>query len=696
MGRYFQTASPNFKNDYLYTPPWEMMKVVADKEEAEINNIIQQSELFKDALLKIQHLNGPDDIENVKNSQNYWNTKIDNLTGELMGNKGRHRELAGVMKNLGKELQEDFTKGQIADIQSSPQALAAWENLDATKELKKKDPQRYLAFKNKFMQDYLANGGNSLNGGGWKGRDVTQDVDWNKIWQEVKDVKARGWAQAGASPDGRGYIWKNKSTGESVTEDRLNEIILAQVMTPQNLASLRDSQMLGLGTYFDKNGNLDYYGASGFLPSRKTANARAWFKESKDADVNSDSTWISNQNRAWEQHKWNTERKDKENDRYWEAIKERNKYEPGSEQYAFMSAYIDNLTKGDVPLETNISDVSFQQTLNEINDPNKKGLLANVLLQEATNTKNMADSAIYTMVAGQINSGQIKSKEDLAVAFTNAGKLFPGSSFKKGNVIRSIGQDTYFGDNYNLSKEDLYNRYKNEEKRTYVNDPRGGSFTRVEYSKDLTNSIAASAFDKISKVFEQGNIVKDRTQSISTSPIGESASFNLVNTINGGGAKDLQIFKVGGNGKELSNEEKQNIKFLPQVFMGGTNGKGGNTTLRLMSTNGDIYYASGDTVLNYLHKAGANYLNQNNPNSSANRDIQNNTHIIMNNLIQTKTKLPNGSNMSSYTSSKTGTTYQVITDSTDDNKIKSFTDSFGRSYPNITDLYAATQFLNNN
>ena len=695
MGRYFQTASPNFKNDYLYTPPWEMMKVVADKEEAEINNIIQQSELFKNALLNIQHLNGPDDIENVKNSQNYWNTKIDNLTGELMSNKGRHRELAGIMKNLGKELQEDFTTGQIAAIQSSPQALAAWENLDATKELKKKDPQRYLAFKNKFMQDYLANGGNSLNGGGWKGRDVTQDVDWNKIWQEVKDVKARGWAQAGASPDGRGYIWKNKSTGESVTEDRLNEIILAQVMTPQNLASLRDSQMLGLGTYFDKNGNLDYYGASGFLPSRKTANARAWFKESKDADVNSDSTWISNQNRAWEQHKWNTERKDKENDRYWEAIKERNKYEPGSEQYAFMSAYIDNLTKGDVPLETNISDVSFQQTLDEINDPNKRGLLSNVLLQEATNTKNMADSAIYTMVAGQINSGQIKSKEDLAVAFTNAGKLFPGSSFKKGNVIRSIGQDTYFGDNYNLSKEDLYNRYKNEEKRTYVNDPRGGSFTRVEYSKDLTNSIAASAFDKIGKVFEQGNIVKDRTQSISTSPIGESASFNLVNTINGGGAKDLQIFKVGGNGKELSNEEKQNIKFLPQVFMGSTNGKGGNTTLRLVSTDGNIYYASGDTVLNYLHKAGANYLNQNNPNSSANRDIQNNTHIIMNNLIQTKTKLPNGNNMSSYTSSKTGITYQIITDSTDDDKVKSFTDSFGVSYPNITNLYEATQFLSN-
>jgi|GEM_PF-6776478 len=54
--RTFRTASPNFKNDYLYTPPWEMMKMVAEIEEKKIENIIQKHRAFRQALSEIPDL----------------------------------------------------------------------------------------------------------------------------------------------------------------------------------------------------------------------------------------------------------------------------------------------------------------------------------------------------------------------------------------------------------------------------------------------------------------------------------------------------------------------------------------------------------------------------------------------------------------------------------------------------------------
>ena len=169
----------------------------------------------------------------------------------------------------------------VTKIQGSAQAYKKWQ--EDNKKLKEDDASRYTAAERTYLGEYLKAGGNSLSQG-FRGEQVTKDVDWNKINEMAEKIKASSWSRESAGPNG-GYIWKNKQSGESVTPDRINAVIIGQILQdPSNIAALRQSQQLGLAKYFGDDGNLDF-NASGFLGNKMLASGLAYNKQSQESGV---------------------------------------------------------------------------------------------------------------------------------------------------------------------------------------------------------------------------------------------------------------------------------------------------------------------------------------------------------------------------------------------------------------------------
>ena len=315
MGRFFQTAPTQFVEDYIYQPPWELMQQAAAKEQQIYDAAVASTKIFDN--LQIDHLQGEDDVYNVKEKQRYYAENAANIAKAIQNDPSKARQYMNNIEALSKELQKDMTTGDISKIQSSAQAYKKWQ--EDNKKRKEEDASRYSAAENYYLGEYLKAGGNSLNRQ-FKGELITKDVDWQKLYDSVDKLKASEWTQQSAGASG-GYIYKNKQTGETVTADRINGYLMSRLLTPENMAALQQSQQYGLARYFDDQGKLDEM-APGFAGVKGVALNSAYSKNTIERDMQSDSTYNSAQQRAltYQMHK-----EDMANNNYWKGVERADK-----------------------------------------------------------------------------------------------------------------------------------------------------------------------------------------------------------------------------------------------------------------------------------------------------------------------------------------------------------------------------------
>ena len=319
MGRFFQTTPTQFTQDFIYQPPWELMQQAAAKKQQQYDNAIATSKLFND--IPIQHLQGVDDVANVKEKQRYYAESADMVAKAIQNDPSKVNQYMASLEALGKELSMDMKQGDLSKIQSSAIAYKAWQDDEGNKEIKKSYPARYAAAEKAFLSKYVNAGGNSISQG-FKGEQITKDVDWDKLLDSAKNIQANEYSQESSGANG-GYIYKNKSDGTVVTPDKIKEHIISRLLTdPSNIAALKQSQQFGLAKYFnDETGSLDLT-ASGFAPIMGYANANAYSKQSSSQTMASDGTYNAAMSRAQDEsqyqrsmansdYKWNVDRADK-------------------------------------------------------------------------------------------------------------------------------------------------------------------------------------------------------------------------------------------------------------------------------------------------------------------------------------------------------------------------------------------------
>ena len=139
MARFQKTTSPDFVEDFMYTPPWELAGKVMEANEQGIQNTIASTSFFND--FDIQHVKDPvlkEQAEGIKNK--YANSADEiakSLQAQLATNPQAWKSHLPRIGKLAQELQKDVKSGDIFKMVSDSQRQQAWveNNKDADPEL---------------------------------------------------------------------------------------------------------------------------------------------------------------------------------------------------------------------------------------------------------------------------------------------------------------------------------------------------------------------------------------------------------------------------------------------------------------------------------------------------------------------------------------------------------------------------------
>lgn len=596
MGRFFQTAPTQFVENYIYQPPWELMQQAASQKQKIYDAAIASTKLFDN--IPIDHLQGEDDVYNVKEKQRYYAESAANIAKAIQNDPARAQQYLNNIDSLQKELQKDMTSGDLSKIIGSAQAYKKWQ--EDNKKLKEEDPSRYTAAERTYLNDYIRAGGNSISQK-FKGDLVTKDVDWEKINSAAEKIKANEWSQQSAGAGG-GYIYKNKKTGEVVTEDRIKGVIYGQLLSdPSNIAALKQSELYGLGKYFNPDTGAIDFNASGFTGTNMYAGAMAYSKQTSEQDMSSDGTYIARQRLAfddkWKNREFEQKEKEIKQKDMWETTKLA--YDPDvapelrQAAQARLSAYYglnDNINI------KNKDYGSIGDVLQNLNDPTNKALALNYFkqkAQDANRTKSQGDYFMYKNLESAIRSGKIK---DLNSFTTEANKLGEqglklGYNMKQeseenpvwgniknifGAVLRGIKEFTPFlSDGLPLDRVSAFakaNKYYNNN------------------SYKTQNNFTGFIINDSKKSFGEGGNYNNRNANLSVEYIAPEKSINILNNFNNPNYRNNFTFYKEGSNKPLSSDEANEIENFSKYGVGAASPYGDNTNV-LIDKEGNKYIA---------------------------------------------------------------------------------------------------------
>lgn len=306
MGRGFQTAPTQFIEDYIYQPPWELIQQAAAQKQKIYDAAIASTKLFDN--IPIEHLQGEDDVYNVKEKQRYYAESAANIAKAIQNDPSKAQQYLNNIDSLQKELQKDMTSGDLSKIIGSAQAYKKWQ--EDNKKLKEDDASRYTAAERAYLGEYLNTGGNSLSQG-FRGEQVTKGIDYDAIRKSLGELKANKIKSTKQTPGGGLYMVETENGLEEMSEERMNGWMLSQILSPENLASLSQSEKFGLGTYRDSEGNIDYDNGSLFAPLRGFARAGHYSQQENSFKMSADSAAIAQMNEAGQNRRWAIDRQDR-------------------------------------------------------------------------------------------------------------------------------------------------------------------------------------------------------------------------------------------------------------------------------------------------------------------------------------------------------------------------------------------------
>ena len=306
MGRFFQTAPTQFIDNYIYQPPWELMQQAASQKQKVYDAAIASTKLFDN--IPIEHLQGEDDVYNVQEKQRYYAENAANIAKAIQNDPSKAQQYLNNIDSLQKELQKDMTSGDLSKIIGSAQAYKKWQ--EDNKKLKEDDASRYAAAERAYLGEYLNAGGNSLSQG-FRGEQVTKGIDYDAIRKSLGELKANKIKSARQTPGGGLYMVETENGLEEMSEERMNGWMLSQILSPENLASLSQSEKFGLGTYRNSEGRIDYDNGSLFAPLRGFAKAGHYSQQENSFKMSADSAAIAQMNEAGQNRRWAIDRQDK-------------------------------------------------------------------------------------------------------------------------------------------------------------------------------------------------------------------------------------------------------------------------------------------------------------------------------------------------------------------------------------------------
>ena len=260
MGRFYQTTAPEFVDDAMFKLPYEQMGAVLLAKDAKVGDDIEAATALGE-LLKAQGLKVDEPRLNQK-IQEYEDgifSTVDYIKGNVLNYD------PGEITKLQRTIHEDFTRGEIAAIQSNKAAFDA--DMAMWREKQKKNPELYT---DKYISQLASQSLGRYKGIGYEGPnkyntysglDATAMPDMNKwVDEALKDALPNFKSITRDTDTGRWLVTQGNSTKE-MSEQDLNTILQTRLGGDVNLqAALKqrsDFGMEGFTGLFNEEGGLN-------------------------------------------------------------------------------------------------------------------------------------------------------------------------------------------------------------------------------------------------------------------------------------------------------------------------------------------------------------------------------------------------------------------------------------------------------
>lgn len=252
MARFFQTADPNFVDDFIFQPNWDMAAMVLQKKDADIQDQLDTLSLFDS--LPIDYWKEVDSGL-AQQVQDDYSRRVDDITKQMQGNlmdTGRNRQL---LNQLRRDVQKDFNTGTLSRLQANAEAARKFDQSLSTIT----DPTLRQAYKTKLVQDYKSRVGEQ--GAGAELFNPGELIDRRDIigeWTESAAFKALqpDLQNTSITRDGGRWLVTDETGTKELSQSKLAQN-LAGWIGGQNIGPYAQTMQNYLGEqWLDENGNI--------------------------------------------------------------------------------------------------------------------------------------------------------------------------------------------------------------------------------------------------------------------------------------------------------------------------------------------------------------------------------------------------------------------------------------------------------
>lgn len=260
MGRFYQTTAPEFVDDAMFKLPYEQMGAVLLAKDAKVGDDIEAQtalgELLKAQGLKVDE---PRVNEKIKQYEDKIQQNVDYIRGNVLNYDPTE------LSKLKREINEDWTRGEIAAIQGNKAAFDA--DMAMWREKQKKNPELYT---DEYISQLASQSLGGYKGIGYEGPskyntysglDATAMPDLNEWVDKALKDSIPDFKSVTREVDTGKWLVKTGNSTKEMSDKDINEILQTRLGGDVNLqAALKQREQFGLEGFtglFNEKGELN-------------------------------------------------------------------------------------------------------------------------------------------------------------------------------------------------------------------------------------------------------------------------------------------------------------------------------------------------------------------------------------------------------------------------------------------------------
>lgn len=190
MSRFYQSGSPDFVENFMYTPPWELAQQALAYNDTGIGKTIEAASLFGN--IDVNYIPDPVEKANVERDLKKYSDKAEeystNMQLQLQNSPQSWKKYMPQLQTLGTDLSKDMKTGNLAKYQQSAAALAKWQ--EENKKVKEENPELYERGLSHYVNEWRKNPNRSLDAVFSGNQLVNFDITSKEYLDALGDFKA--------------------------------------------------------------------------------------------------------------------------------------------------------------------------------------------------------------------------------------------------------------------------------------------------------------------------------------------------------------------------------------------------------------------------------------------------------------------------------------------------------------------------